>query len=80
VDECKPLLEGLILRQSLKGTILQPATRRHVNILLYLHFAITIADVSFTVLGRGLHSSTSQLNLSALYGIGGVRQGLCSPC
>ena len=30
--------------------------------------------------GRGLHSSTFQLNLSALYGIGGVRKGLCSPC
>ena len=29
---------------------------------------------------RGLHSFTSQLNLSALYGIGGVRKGLCSPC
>jgi hypothetical protein len=29
--------------------------------------------------GRGLHSSTFQLNLSALYGIGGVRKGLCSP-
>ena len=25
--------------------------------------------------GRGLHSSTSQLNLSALYGIGGARRG-----
>jgi len=30
--------------------------------------------------GRGLHSFTSQLNLRALYGIGGVREGLCSPC
>jgi hypothetical protein len=30
--------------------------------------------------GRGLHSSTSQLNLSALNGIGGVREGLCIPC
>jgi len=29
--------------------------------------------------GRGLHSSTFQLNLSALYGIGGVCKGLCSP-
>jgi hypothetical protein len=28
---------------------------------------------------RGLHSSTFQLNLSALHGIGGVRKGLCSP-
>jgi sn1-specific diacylglycerol lipase len=44
-------VEGLILRQSLKGTILQPATRRHVNTLLYVHFSITIADVFFTVLG-----------------------------
>jgi len=26
-------------------------------------------------LGRGLHSSTFQLNLSALYGIGGARRG-----
>jgi len=32
------------------------------------------------VRGRGLHSSTFQLNLSAFYGIGGVRKGLCSPC
>ena len=31
-------------------------------------------------LARGLHSSTFQLNLSALYGIGGVRKGVCSPC
>ena len=28
--------------------------------------------------GRGLHSSTSQLNLSAFYGKGGARR--CSPC
>jgi hypothetical protein len=27
------------------------------------------------IMGRGIHSSTSQLNLSALYGIGGVRRG-----
>ena len=27
------------------------------------------------VVGRGLHSSTFQLNLSALYGIGGARSG-----
>jgi hypothetical protein len=27
------------------------------------------------VAGRGLHSSTFQLNLSALYGIGGARRG-----
>jgi hypothetical protein len=42
----------------------------------------TTADVSWrrSTGGRGLHSSTSQLNLSALYGIGGVRKGLCSPC
>jgi hypothetical protein len=33
-----------------------------------------------SVPGRGLHSSTFQLILSALYGIGGVRKGLCSPC
>ena len=30
-------------------------------------------------LGRGLHSSTSQLNMSALYGIGGARRG-CVAC
>jgi len=30
--------------------------------------------------GTGLHSSTLQLNLSALYAIGGAPQGLCSPC
>jgi hypothetical protein len=30
-------------QRSIKGTILQPATRRHVNTLLYFHFAITIA-------------------------------------
>jgi hypothetical protein len=29
--------------------------------------------------GRGLHSSTFQLNLSALYGIGGARRG-CVAC
>jgi len=29
--------------------------------------------------GRGLHSFTFQLNLSALYGMGSVRKGLCSP-
>ena len=28
---------------------------------------------------RGLHSSTFQLNLSALYGIGGARRG-CAAC
>ena len=30
--------------------------------------------------GRGLHAPTFQLNLSALYGIGGCALGLCSPC
>jgi hypothetical protein len=29
----------------------------------------------FTRAGRGLHSFTSQLNLSAVYGIGGARRG-----
>ena len=36
------------------------------------------ADVDDTqqhIFGRGLHSSTFQLNLSALYGIGGARRG-----
>ena len=44
-------LEGLILRQSLKGTILQPNKRTHINTLLYVHFMLTIADVCFTALG-----------------------------
>ena len=44
-------LEGLILRQSLKGTILQPNKRTHINTLLYMHFTLTIADVCFTALG-----------------------------
>ena len=30
--------------------------------------------------GRGLHSSTFLLDLSALYGIGGVHKRLCSLC
>ena len=29
--------------------------------------------------GRGLHSFTSQLNLSVFFWIGGARRGLCSP-
>ena len=44
-------LEGLILRQSLKGTILEPNKRTHINTLLYMHFTLTIADVCFTALG-----------------------------
>ena len=44
-------LEGVILRESLKGTILQPAKRANINILLYCHFCITICDVFFTALG-----------------------------
>ena len=32
-----------------------------------------------THMGRGVHSSTVQLNLSALYGIGGARRG-CVAC
>ena len=32
-----------------------------------------------SVLGRGSHSFTFQLNLNALHGIGVARQGLCSP-
>ena len=47
-------LEGLILRHALKGTILQPAKRRHVCTFLYLHFIVTIADISFTILGTFL--------------------------
>ena len=31
------------------------------------------------ITGKGLHSFTSQLNMSALYGIGGICRGLCSP-
>ena len=34
-----------------------------------------VAAAAFGAAGRGLHSSTSQLNLSALYGIGGARRG-----
>jgi hypothetical protein len=30
-------------------------------------------------LGRGLHSFASQLNLSAVYGIGGARRGCVAP-
>jgi len=30
---------------------------------------------SFSPINRGLHSSTFQLNLSALYGIGGAHRG-----
>ena len=33
------------------------------------------AIISWSAGGRGLHSLTSQLNLSALYGIGGARRG-----
>jgi len=35
---------------------------------------VNTADVG-VVAGRGLHSFTFQLNLSALYGIGGARRG-----
>jgi hypothetical protein len=30
--------------------------------------------------GRGLHSFTSHLNLSDVYGIGGARRGCVRPC
>jgi hypothetical protein len=33
------------------------------------------ADISATFTGRGFHSFTPQLNLSAFYGIGGARRG-----
>jgi len=39
-----------------------------------------VGAVARLPVGRGLHSSTSRLNVSALYGIGGVRKGLGSPC
>ena len=40
------------------------------------HLLTPVADhVDAAVGGRGLHSSTFQLNLSALYGIGGARRG-----
>jgi hypothetical protein len=43
--------------------------------------ALDRPDRYYVVQVRGLHSScTSQLNLSAFYGIGAVRKGLCSPC
>ena len=32
------------------------------------------SEVALQVSGRGLHSFTSQLNFSALYGIGGARK------
>ena len=47
-------LEGLILRQSLKGCILQPGARQHVNGLLYLHFVVTVGDIAFTIFGTFL--------------------------
>ena len=37
--------------------------------------AETVAELGDSFHGRGLHSSTVQLNLSALYGIGGARRG-----
>jgi len=37
--------------------------------------AIVGSGVLELAAGRGLHSSTFQLNLSALYGIGGARRG-----
>ena len=42
---------------------------------LYTVEAGTTCASCDVVAGRGLHSSTSQLNLSALYGIGGARKG-----
>ena len=42
------------------------------------HIAAADAFGCPRVTGRGLHSSTVQLNLSALYGIGGARRGYVS--
>ena len=42
---------------------------------LLLVVVAVVVEVVLGGMGRGLHSSTSQLNLSALYGIGGTSRG-----
>jgi len=54
-------------------------TRRHRAAVPGLRHHVLRASATGRALTRGLHSPTSQLNLSAFYGIGGVRKGLCSP-
>ena len=60
MDERKPLDEGWRLVLS----------QKHEN--LYNAYALEIASVSP---GRGLHSSTFRLNVSAFYGMGGAFRG-----
>ena len=57
--------------------------RVHAHIGTHIRFVVTrLEDCRHEHVprARGLHSPTFPLNLSALYGIGDVRKGLCSPC
>ena len=67
MDECKPLPIGDPSKPA-------PGTAYYVNMPAELEHDAA-AEAKDVNLGRGLHSSTSQLNLSASYGIG-VRVGV----
>ena len=75
MDECKPLLGGK-MRDFGHALADEEVAHSHRDGRMALETAERVKQEG----GRGLHSSTSQLNLSALCGIGDVRKGLCSPC
>ena len=59
-------------REALKRCV--TSKRMLTNWFLDWYWQAFEGDIS-SALGRGLHSFTSQLNLSASYGIGGARRG-----
>jgi hypothetical protein len=76
VDECKPLAYGNV---NVTATVCAAHSFRLVNATLYSGLAasvavVTPAPVVDAAVGRGLHSLTFQLNLSAFCGIGGARR------
>ena len=80
MDECKPLLPGnpnavFTVRKNSEEEFDSYIVVSFTNATLVLSIGDTVEEVSDSgFLGRGLHSFTSQLNLSAFHGIGGARR------
>ena len=69
------------IENHLEALVLEPTRHRHVSVAaaMLAHASVGNAaggDAEWrSAVGRGLHSSTLELKLSALYGIGGAQRG-----
>ena len=68
MNECKPLGTG-------KSTLGGPGGAGPLSSTQMMRDSLPVISAQGRTTGRGLHSSTFQLNLSALYGVGGAGRG-----